>query len=52
MQKGQNWTPIYLAVIAAIAGILLFAIIKPMFQSANDYSISQLGMLLMNLIFA
>ncbi|MEM0372789.1 MAG: hypothetical protein QXO69_03070 [archaeon] len=35
--KGQNWTPIYIAVIVAIAVILLFAVIKPMFQSAGQY---------------
>ena len=46
MQRGQNWTPIYLAVIIAIAAILLFAIIKPMFQDAAVYAESQLGMLL------
>jgi len=46
MNKGQNWTPMYLAIIVAIAAILLFAIIKPMFQSAAGYSASQLGALL------
>ena len=50
MKRGQNWTPIYLAVIVAIAAILLFAIIKPMFQSANAYSASQLGALILSLI--
>ena len=50
MSKGQSWTPMYLAVIAAIAAILLFAIIKPMFQSASDYSVSQLGALILSLI--
>jgi len=44
--KGQNWTPIYLAVIVAIAAILLLAIIKPMFQNAAASSIRQLGFLL------
>ncbi len=50
MRRGQNWTPIYLAIIAAIAAVLLFAIIKPMFQSASAYSASQLSAIIMNLI--
>ncbi len=29
-----NWTPIYLLILAAIAGILLISVIKPIFQSA------------------
>ncbi len=33
--KGDvNWTPIYLLILAAIAIILIFSVIKPMFQSA------------------
>ncbi len=47
MMKGQNWTPIYLAVIVAIAAILLLAIIKPMFQNAAEFSVNQIGMLLL-----
>ena len=43
--KGQNWTPIYMAVIVVIAVILLFAIIKPMFQSAGQYVTSTLPLL-------
>jgi hypothetical protein len=43
--KGQNWTPIYMAIILAIAAVILFAVIKPMFQSASDYA-STLGALL------
>ena len=39
MQKGVSWTPIYMLVILTIAAILIFAIIKPMFQSAADYVI-------------
>lgn len=38
MNRGMEWTPIYLLVILAIAAILLFAIIKPMFQSAAQYA--------------
>ncbi len=38
MNKGMEWTPIYLLVILAIAAILLFAIIKPMFQNAADFA--------------
>jgi hypothetical protein len=36
--KGFEWTPIYLVVILAIAAILMFAIIKPMFQQAAQYA--------------
>jgi len=32
--RGQNWTPIYMLIIIAIAAILIFTIIKPMFQQA------------------
>ena len=38
MRKGQSWTPIYLMIIIAIAAILIFAIIKPMFQEAALYA--------------
>ena len=34
----MEFTPIYMAVVMAIAAILLFAIVKPMFQSSVDYS--------------
>jgi len=37
MRKGQNWTPIYLVIIIAIAVILIFTIIKPMFSQAGQY---------------
>ncbi len=40
MDKGFEWTPIYLVIILAIAAILLFAIIKPMFQQAAQYATS------------
>ncbi len=33
-----GWTPIYLMIIIAIAVILLFAIIKPMFQEGARYA--------------
>ena len=36
--KAQNWTPIYLLVIIIIAIVLIFAVIKPMFQSAAEYA--------------
>jgi Tfp pilus assembly protein FimT len=38
MKRGMEWTPIYMLVIIAIAAILLFAIAKPMFQSAAEYA--------------
>ena len=37
MKKGQNWTPIYMVIIIVIALILIFTIIKPMFQGAGQY---------------
>ncbi len=37
MRRGQNWTPIYLVIIIAIAVILLFTIVKPMFTQAGQY---------------
>lgn len=43
--KGQNWTPIYMAVIIVIAVILIFAVIKPMFQSAGQYAQTALPLL-------
>ena len=30
----MNWTPIYILILAAIAGILLISVIKPLFQTA------------------
>ena len=41
MQKGLEWTPIYLVIILAIAAILIFAIIKPMFQQAAEFAQQQ-----------
>ena len=38
MNRGMEWTPIYLVIIIAIAAILLFAIAKPMFQQAAQYA--------------
>ncbi len=38
MNKGMEWTPIYLLVIMVIAAILLFAIVKPMFQNAANFA--------------
>ena len=38
MNKGMEWTPIYMIVVFVIAAILLFAIAKPMFQSAAQYA--------------
>jgi len=33
-----GWTPIYLVIVLVIAAILLFAIIKPMFQEGARYA--------------
>ena len=41
----MTWTPIYLAIVIVIAAILIFTIIKPMFQSAGQYA-QQLSALL------
>ena len=43
MSKGFEWTPIYLVVIIAIAAILIFAIVKPMFQQAAQYAQASTG---------
>ncbi len=37
-----GWTPIYLAIIVAIAVILMIAVIKPMFQGGAQYAETQL----------
>lgn len=41
-----SWTPIYLAIVIAIAVILLFAVIKPMFSSGAQYAEQQLPSLI------
>lgn len=46
MKKGMEWTPIYLVIIIAIAAILIFTIIKPMFQQAAEYAQTQIPFLL------
>jgi len=46
MKKGMEWTPIYLLVIVAIAAIILFAIVKPMFQNAAQFAQSNIPFLL------
>jgi len=46
MRKAQSWTPIYIAIILAIAAILLFAIVKPMFQQAAQYAETTVPLLL------
>lgn len=46
MFKGQNWTPIYIAVIIAIAAILIMSVIKPMFQASASTAIENIGFLL------
>ena len=38
MNRGMEWTPIYMLVIFVIAAILLFAIAKPMFQNAAEFA--------------
>jgi Tfp pilus assembly protein PilE len=38
MRRGMEWTPIYLMIILVIAAILIFAIVKPMFQNAAEYA--------------
>lgn len=45
-EGSMSWTPIYLAIVVAIAAILAFAIIKPMFQQAAGTAQSQLPSLL------
>ena len=34
MEKGQNWTPIYMLVVLIIAAILIMTLIKPLFRRA------------------
>ena len=46
MKRGMEWTPIYLVIIVAIAAIILFAIVKPMFQQAAQYAQSSISFLL------
>lgn len=46
MKRGMEWTPIYLLVIVAIATIILFAIVKPMFQNAAQFAQSNIPFLL------
>lgn len=38
MEKGAEWTTIYLLIVIAIAAVLILAIIKPMFQQAAQYA--------------
>jgi len=45
MKAQMSWTPIYLVIIIAIAVILISAVIKPMFQSAADYSLTSLALI-------
>jgi hypothetical protein len=45
MNRGMEWTPIYMLVIMVIAAILLFAIAKPMFQNAAQYAQSNIPFL-------
>lgn len=45
-----SWTPIYLMVIVAIAAILLFAVIKPMFASGAQYAEHQLPSIILPLL--
>ncbi|MEM4255339.1 MAG: hypothetical protein QXR53_03350 [Candidatus Norongarragalinales archaeon] len=33
--KGQNWTPIYMIIVIAIAVILLVTFVKPLFNQAS-----------------
>lgn len=45
MEKGEmSWTPIYLVIVLVIAAILIYTIIKPMFQDAAQYA-QQIGFL-------
>lgn len=46
MQRGMEWTPIYLVIILAIAAILILTIIKPMFQEAAEYAQANVPFLL------
>ncbi len=47
---GMSWTPIYLAIVIAIAVILLFAVVKPMFQGGAQYAETQLPSLILPLL--